>query len=106
MKLKVYSIYDKAAKAYNTPFFMHNKALAIRAFEDNVNAQEENNISKHPEQFSLFCLGEYDDSKAQFQLLEQPELEATALELVKPTQETDLLKAIKDLTKLLITEEL
>lgn len=106
MKLKVYSIYDKAAKAYNTPFFMHNKALAIRAFEDNVNAQEENNISKHPEHFSLFCLGEYDDTKGQFELLEQPEMEATALELIKPTQETDLLKAIKDLTTLLATEEL
>ena len=105
MILKAYTIYDKAAKAFNTPFFMHNKALAIRAFEDNVNSQEENNITKHPEQFSLFCLGEYDDSKAQFTLLDQPELEATALELVKHTPETDLLKAINELKQLLIIEE-
>ena len=106
MILKVYSIYDKAAKAFNTPFFMHNKALAIRAFEDNVNSAEENNIGKHPEQFSLFCLGEYDDSKGTFNLLDDPDLEVTALELVKPTEETNLLKAIKDLTALLATEEL
>ena len=103
MKLKVYSIFDKAAKAYNTPFFMHNKALALRAFEDNVNSAEENNISKHPEQFSLFCLGEYDDSKGTFELLQQPELEATALELVKPTEETELITQIKALQTQLAT---
>ena len=102
----MYSIYDKAAKAFNTPFFMHNKALAIRAFEDNVNSAEDNNISKHPEQFSLFCLGEYDDSTAKFEILDQPDLEATALELVKPTEENQLLTEIKSLKALLITEEL
>lgn len=101
----MYSIYDKAAKAYNTPFFMHNKALAIRAFSDNVNSKEENNISKHPDQFSLFYLGEYDDSKAQFNINDQPELEATALELVEHTLETDLIKEIKALKSLLITED-
>jgi hypothetical protein len=62
MKLNVYSIFDTAAKAYTTPFFMHNDGLAIRAFQDNVNAEQENNISKHPDQFTLFKIGEFDDA--------------------------------------------
>jgi hypothetical protein len=61
MKVKVYSIYDSAAGAYTQPWFMQNDALALRAFSDNVNAKEENNISKHPDQFTLFQIGEWDD---------------------------------------------
>jgi hypothetical protein len=61
MKLNVYSIFDSAAKAYTSPFFMHNDGLAIRAFQDNVNAEQENNISKHPDHFTLFKIGEFDD---------------------------------------------
>lgn len=82
MILKVYSIYDVAAKAYMQPFFMHNDGLALRAFQDNVNTKEENQISKHPEQFTLFCLGEYDDSKGQFQSLEAPKAMAVGTEVL------------------------
>jgi hypothetical protein len=65
MKLNVYSIFDSAAKAYTNPFFMHNDGLAIRAFSDNVNSEQENNISKHPDQFTLFRIGEFDDSSGE-----------------------------------------
>jgi len=64
MKIKIYSIFDSAASAYIPPFYMQNDGLAIRAFQDNVNAKEENNISRHPEQFSLHRLGEFDDQTA------------------------------------------
>lgn len=103
MKLNIYSIFDKAAQAFITPFFMHNKAMAIRVFSDNVNSQEENNISKHPEQFSLFHLGEYDDSTGVIIPLEKPEVVATALEVKEFTEEQDLLKEIRLLKSLLIT---
>ena len=65
MILNVYSIYDSAAKAYTQPFFMHNDGLAIRAFQDNVNSKEENNISKHPDQFTLYKIGSYNDETGQ-----------------------------------------
>jgi len=65
MKLNVYSIFDSAAKAYTNPFFMHNDGLAIRAFSDNVNSEQENNISKHPDQFTLFRIGEFDDASGE-----------------------------------------
>jgi hypothetical protein len=105
MKVQMYSIYDKAAQAYVTPFFMHNKALAMRAFEDNINSKEENNINKHPEQFSLFCLGELDDSTGLITPKEQPELVCSALELVQPSEEQSLITEIKSLKALLATQE-
>ena len=66
MILTIYSIYDSAAKAYAQPFFMHNDGLAIRAFQDMVNSQDENNIAKHPDQFTLFKLGTFDDQSGNF----------------------------------------
>jgi hypothetical protein len=62
MKLFIYSLFDQAAKAYTRPFFLQNDGIAIRAFQDQVNAKEPNNVSEHPEQFTLFCIGEFDDS--------------------------------------------
>jgi hypothetical protein len=64
MILNTYSIYDSAAKAYIQPFFMHNDGLAIRAFQGNVNSTEENNISKYPDQFTLYKIGTFDDQTA------------------------------------------
>ena len=105
MKLNMYSIYDKAAQAFNTPFFMHNKGLAMRAFEDNINSKEENNISKHPEHFSLYCVGEYDDSTGMVQPNSEPELVSTALELVQPTEESKIEQKLDAVIKMLNTGE-
>jgi hypothetical protein len=74
MKLKVYSIFDSAAKAYVQPFYMHNDGLAIRAFMDNVNSKEENNISKHPDQFTLFQIGEFDDTSGKIDSIDPKSL--------------------------------
>jgi hypothetical protein len=61
MELKAYSIYDSAAQAFIAPFFMQNDGLAVRAFSDNVNSNDENNISKHPDQFALYKIGVFND---------------------------------------------
>lgn len=97
MILNVYSIHDQAAEAFINPFFMHNDGLAIRAFQDNVNSKEENNISKHPEQFVLFKLGEYDDKTGLITTLEAPRALSTGIELKNPDEDTQLIKEIKQL---------
>lgn len=86
MKLSVYSIFDSAASAFVQPFMMHNDGLAIRAFQDNVNAKEENNISKHPEQFTLFKLGEFDDKTAQYTLEDSPKSIAIGVQLINDNE--------------------
>ena len=103
MKLKVYSIYDKAAKAYNQPFFTQNKALAIRMFSDNVNSQEATTITNHPEHFSIFEIGEYDDATGLITSHVEPKFVSTALELIEETPETDLIKEINSLKQQIST---
>lgn len=66
MKLKVYSIYDSKAEAYLQPFFMANKGTAIRAITD-ILRQNDHQFTKYPEDYTLFELGEYDDSNGQMQ---------------------------------------
>lgn len=78
----MYTFFDSAAQAFTNPFFMHNDGLAIRAFQDNVNAKEENNMSLHPEQFTLFQLAEWDDKNAQVTPLETPKSVALGVELI------------------------
>lgn len=86
MELNIYAIYDSAAAAFVQPFMMHNDGLAIRAFQDNVNAKEENNISKHPEQFTLFKLGQFDDKSAKYTLEDSPKSLAIGVELINDNE--------------------
>ena len=61
MILKVFSIYDSKAEAYLQPFFMANKGTAIRAIVDLL-GKPDHQFAKYPADFTLFELGEYDDS--------------------------------------------
>lgn len=61
MKLKMFAVYDQKAEAYMNPFVMQTKGQAIRAWSDTVN-NDDTQFFKHPEDFTLFELAEYDDS--------------------------------------------
>ena len=64
MKKNIYVIYDSKAQFYNTPFFLPNNAVAMRTAQDLL--QDPNSeISRHPEDFAMFLIGEYDDEGAQ-----------------------------------------
>ena len=67
-KLQVFTVRDTKAEAYMAPFFMQARGQAIRAFVDSVNGQNEQ-FSKHPEDYSLWHLGSYDENTAVFDLL-------------------------------------
>lgn len=60
MKMLVFSIEDKVAGAFMQPFFMHTKGQASRSFGDLV-SNKDSMVSKHPNDYRLFCIGEYDD---------------------------------------------
>lgn len=62
-KLQIFSIYDKKAQAYILPHFFHQKGEAIRALEDAVNdmSNPNNQIARHPSDFVLMHLGDFDD---------------------------------------------
>lgn len=69
MILNIYTIYDSAAKAYLRPFFLHNDAMAVRAFKTNVNDHVNSDIYKSPDQFTLFKIGTYNDETAELEML-------------------------------------
>lgn len=62
MKVKVFAIYDSKATAYLQPFFMRSAGEAIRAFE-NTAIDPNSMFNKNPEDYSLFQIGEFDESE-------------------------------------------
>lgn len=60
MKSKAYAIYDSKARVYTVPFFCQNDEVAGRNFASAVN-DHNTQFGKYPEDFSLHCIGSYDD---------------------------------------------
>lgn len=65
MITKAFAVYDSKAVVYGTPFFMGAVGLAVRAFTDLVN-DPKSSVSRYPEDFSLFELADFDDTKGVF----------------------------------------
>lgn len=80
MKMYVFSVFDKAVNAYNTPFYARTTQEAIRSFGALVN-DTKTNVAQHPSDFVLFLLGEYDDNSGLFSCAE-PRRIVGATELV------------------------
>lgn len=81
MKTLMYVIHDSKAAIYNKPFFQLNRDVAIRTATDLAN-DPQSEVSRNPEDYSLFCIGEYDDETAQCDLKASPEHVANFHELV------------------------
>lgn len=60
--MKLYTILDKIAQAYKTPFNALNDGMAIRMFAQVVNDNNPDNaINKNPQDFILYVTGEFDE---------------------------------------------
>lgn len=59
MKIRFYSVYDKAADRYLDPFTAPTDAVAERGFSDAVN-KEGHPFNLHPEDYVLVECGEFD----------------------------------------------
>jgi len=82
MEQKIFTIYDSKAKAYLTPFFLHEDGMAIRVFADCVN-DTNHQFGKHPEDYTLFNIGSWSDEKAKLKTT-IPMALAIGIELVTP----------------------
>lgn len=67
----VFAVYDSKAEVYMNPFLMLSKGEAIRGFIDLAN-DEKTVVCKHPEDFSLFHLGYFDDSRGVYENTKVP----------------------------------
>lgn len=67
MKLTIVAVHDRAADAFGRPIFVNSIGLAIRSFQDEINTPRENNeMNRHPDDFDLFHLADFDDSTGIF----------------------------------------
>lgn len=67
MKQKICAVFDSAMEAYLRPFFVPTTNMAVRSFNDEVNrAAEDNPMHKHPSDYILHCLGEFDEGTGEF----------------------------------------
>lgn len=64
MKHRIFAVYDVKAYAYLPPFFMPEKGMAARVFSDCVES-ESHQFGKHPEDYTLFFIGSFDDETAE-----------------------------------------
>lgn len=83
MKVDVYSIHDEKAASFGQPFYMVNRALAIRAFSD-LAQDRSSSVSKHPSDYKLYKVAEFDDQVGSFLSLPQPEFVAHGSDYVNP----------------------
>lgn len=56
----VFVVKDRAIESFGRPFFVQSLAAAERSFGDEVN-NPESVIALHPEDYDLYCIGEYDE---------------------------------------------
>ena len=60
--MKMYAIYDRAIEAFGQPIFVKAQGQAIRSFMDECK-NPESQFNKHPEDYELYYIGEFDETK-------------------------------------------
>lgn len=86
-KLVIYAVYDKAVGAYMRPFPMQSDGQATRHFQDEA-IRADSPIANHPEDFSIFRVGMFDDQKGEL-TYEEPTCLARAHELIALARKVD-----------------
>ncbi len=82
---KIYSVFDEKANAYALPYFIASEGLALRAFSDACN-DKNTSLNKHPVDYTLWCLGEYDDNSGAI-ISEKPRYVAKAVDFIPASVE-------------------
>jgi len=87
MKQQIYAVYDQCSGIYDSPHFGNADAIVKRSFMDIATAAD-NAISKHPEHYSLWRLGAWDNTTGKINN-EANECLCTALEIISQSQNVD-----------------
>ncbi len=87
MMIKVFTIHDSKANAYLPPFFMNQEGQAIRTFTDCINSPK-HQFSHHPQDYTLFTIGEFNDQTAGFTYKAAPISLGNGVEFIGLTTQT------------------
>jgi len=80
MKLQAMAVYDEKASLFGHPFFSVTVGQGVRVFTDYVR-DPQSSIHKHPEDFKLYCIGQYDDEAGELVAEMPPRFIVTAQEV-------------------------
>lgn len=80
MKHQIIAVFDRGIQAYMRPFTTPHRNAALRSFTDEAN-REDSEICKHPEDYDLYQVGEFDENTGQITGLDRPELIARGQDL-------------------------
>lgn len=69
-QVQVFAVHDAKAEAFLEPFFAMTRGQAVRQFVDSVN-NPQHGFAKHPEDYVLFHIGEYDVASGKLSSLER-----------------------------------
>ncbi len=84
MKVQCYAIFDTCSGIYEKPFFSTADDLVKREFQD-IATSADHPISRHPEHYSLWRLGNFDNNTGQI-LDEKNECLWQAVEAISQSQ--------------------
>lgn len=70
MKLVLCAIRDSAMDAYMRPFAAPSTGMAVRSFQDELR-RDDSEMRKHPEDYELFKLGEFDEESGKLYALQE-----------------------------------
>lgn len=65
MKINLYALRDNKVGTFNPPVKIQNDAAAIRMFGDMVQRDTDSIVGQHPEDFSLWFVGTFDDESGE-----------------------------------------
>lgn len=85
MKINAYSVQDIKSGRFNAPFFVQSHAEALRMFDQNCK-NPETLWNKYPSDFSIFLVGQFDDTTGHLETKELPLFLASALDYVPTPQ--------------------
>lgn len=71
MKMEMFSVYDSKTELFMRPWFAINVASAQRTFNDEAN-DKSSPLSKHPEDYTLYHIGTFQDDTAMVVCHAQP----------------------------------
>lgn len=83
--LRLFSLYDAGCNSYLKPFWSDHKTNAMRSLTQLVNDKTDSNnmVANHPDQFTLFELGEFEMGTGVFTSHSIPLTLGNCLEYVK-----------------------
>lgn len=88
MLVHAYTIYDCKALIYSPPFFAGTHGLATRMVADAANDLS-SNLGRHPADFTLYCIGTFDDASSRLLPFDVREHVSDVLPLVRSNAQRD-----------------